>query len=178
MLNPLFTDKKLERSNWSSLISSYFVLAPLTAQKILSPLSVSLSLSLSPLHVQYSPIPSTLTLPSLFHRELKKNSRGRRRRQAVKIFRHNPCVLFSACICFSYAGGLFLFSLKFNCLRRVTFHILTCAFCLCVIRVIVLPTPSSTVFSNDHRELKIDVSCDPSLRCYLNGNYEDQTCGL
>ena len=21
-------------------------------------------------------------------------------------------------------------------------------------------------------------SCDPSLRCYLNGNYEDQTCAL
>ena len=38
------------------------------------------------------------------NRELKKSGRGRRCRQAVKIFRHNPCV-FLACICF---GNLFV----------------------------------------------------------------------
>ena len=56
----------------------------------------------------------------LYHRELKKNSRGRRRRQAVKIFWHNPCGLFWARICFNcYTHWLFLLSLKFNCLQRV-----------------------------------------------------------
>ena len=40
------------------------------------------------------------------NRELKKNIRGRRRRQAVKIFRHNPCVFFSM-YCFGYTVSIF-----------------------------------------------------------------------
>ena len=50
-------------------------------------------------------------------RELKKNSRGRRRRQAVEIFRHNPCVFLSMYLLWFHC--LFQFSLKFNCLQRV-----------------------------------------------------------
>ena len=42
---------------------------------------------------------------------------SQRRRQAVKIFRHNPCVFWSMYLLWLHC--LFLFSLKFNYLQRV-----------------------------------------------------------
>ena len=56
-------------------------------------------------------------LKIIVSRELKKNLRGRRRRQTVKIFRHNPCVFLSTYLLWLHC--LFLFSLKFNWLQRV-----------------------------------------------------------
>ena len=48
---------------------------------------------------------------------LRKNLRGRRRRQAVKIFRHNPCVFMNMYLLWLHC--FFIFWLKFNCLQRV-----------------------------------------------------------
>ena len=52
-----------------------------------------------------------------YTRELKKNSRGRRCWQALKIFWRNPCGFFSMYLLWLHR--LFLFSLKFNCLQCV-----------------------------------------------------------
>ena len=52
-------------------------------------------------------------------RELKKNSRGRRRRQAVKLFRHNPYVFLSMYLLSIGYTVCFHFSMKFKCLQPV-----------------------------------------------------------
>ena len=108
---------------------------------------------------------------AIFNRELEKNLRGRRRRQAVNIFRHNPCCFFEHVFALVTLFVQFYFRLNSNCWNidhvlqttwkwsnwrltreqdgtnvRFISHIHV-RFLSCVISFIVLPTlpsPSST----------------------------------